>query len=580
MLTHTASGYKPTYYQQTRVRTVVMGWLALSRSHQIASAVRGVVESRARQQAVVSTSEINADPPGQPQHERLVGSDLIRFADIIDMTRQTRRSFTKLLGGLPVAALGPTRAAASGPDSDTVRLIVDLQQTDRARLPDDLEIVHDLREIDLLVIRGSPELLRQTDATAFTPDLSVRQHEGFERSLPTATRTEETHPKDVSDADVGPAEEYAESDLPDHPAEPTRRHRQWSDHARSLSEEVHDEVTGTGSRIAVVDSGVFDEHPDLAGSVNTSLSRNFTDDGGDFRPQSPRHDHGTHVAGIAAAGNEADPDGDTGVIGVAPDAEIVALRVFGSNGGAATGDVLAAVVYAAKHGCDAVNLSLGFPSPFVYLDRHGAFLRRVRDLYARAFEFARSHGTVPITSAGNDGLDMTDDNVLVLPADAPGTLTVSATGPIGYLWDDAPTDGIEPEKALEGLREPAADPAFYTNYGAIDVSACGGNMDLEASESAPAECDLVLSTVAPDTGWGYKGGTSMAAPHVAGAIALVRSQAPEMTVDRVESLLRSTADDCDQTYHGDGFVNFVRLIDAVEDVDIDTDRNTDTDTDG
>ncbi len=509
-----------------------------------------------------------------------MGSDLIRLADIMDMTRQTRRSFVKLLGSLPVTALAPTQAAASESDGDATRLIVDLQQTDRAGLSDDLEIVHNLSEIDLLVVRASPELRRQTGSTAVTPDLSVRQHEGLERNLPAATRTEEKHPEDVNDADVGPAEEYAESDLPDHPAEPTRRHRQWSDHARSLSEEVHDEVTGTGSRVAVVDSGVFDEHPNMANCVNTALSRNFTDDRGDFRPRSPRHDHGTHVAGIVAAGNGANPDDDTGVVGVAPDAEIVALRVFGSSGGAATGDVLAAVVYAAKHGCDAVNLSLGFPSPFVYLDRYGAFLRRVRDLYARAFQFARSHGTVPVTSAGNDGLDMADDNVLVLPADAPGTLTVSATGPIGYLWDDAPTDEIEPEEALEGLQKPAADPAFYTNYGAIDVSACGGNMDLGASGTAPAEYDLVLSTVAPDTGWGYKGGTSMAAPQVAGAIALVRSQAPEMTVDRVESLLRSTADDRDQTYHGDGFVNFVRLIDAAEGVDTDTGRNTDTDTDG
>ncbi|ESS12044.1 MAG: hypothetical protein A07HR60_00982 [uncultured archaeon A07HR60] len=198
------------------------------------------------------------------------------------MTRQTRRSFAKLLGGLPVAALAPTRAAASESDGDATRLIVDLQQTDRAGLPDDLEIVHDLSEIDLLVVRASPELRRQIGSTAVTPDLSVRQHEGLERNLPAATRTEEKHPEDVNDADVGPAEEYAESDLPDHPAEPTRRHRQWSDHARSLSEEVHDEVTGTGSRVAVVDSGVFDEHPDLANCVNTALSRNFTDDGGDF----------------------------------------------------------------------------------------------------------------------------------------------------------------------------------------------------------------------------------------------------------------------------------------------------------
>lgn len=482
------------------------------------------------------------------------------------MTQQTRRRFIKFLGiGTAISTLAASPAVASKGNSDSDRFIVDLKETNRADLPAETEIIHDLQEIDLLVVSADEKSL--PDSIASIPDLKVRQHDLFGQTMTDAEMSADGKETDVSEDDVGPVEEHDEDDLPDHPAEPTRRDLQWNDHALSLSEEVHDEVTGEGTRIGIVDNGVFDEHPDLADNVNTELSRNFTDDGGDFRPESPNDDHGTHVSGIAAARNDANPEGNTGVVGVAPDAEIVALRVFSATGGAATGDILAAVVYAGKNGCDAVNLSLGFPEPFVYLDLFGDLLRRLRDLYARAFEFARTAGTVPVTSAGNDSLDMSDENILALPTEAPGAFSVSATGPIGYLWDDKPSDEIEPEEAIEGLRKPTFNPAFYTNFGSIDISASGGNIDLDAPSDVAAEYDLVLSTVAPEKGWGYKAGTSMAAPRVVGAVALVRAKAPKARVSQVEDLLCSTADDLGESYHGDGHLNLVELIDAAEDLD-------------
>ncbi len=476
----------------------------------------------------------------------------------------------RLLGvGTTVRTLAAGPAGASGHKSDFTRFIVDLSRMDRADLPAGAEIIYDLQEINVLVVSAERESL--SDSLAATPDLELRQHDRFGQTTLTAgTDIDDNDTTNVDADDVGPVEEHDEDDPPDHPAEPTRRDLQWNDHALSLSEEIHDEVTGEGTRIGIIDTGVFDEHPDLTENVNAELSQNFTDDDGDFRPESPETDHGTHVAGIAAARNDADPEGNTGVVGVAPDTEILALRVFSATGGAATGDILAAVVYAAQTECDAVNLSLGFPAPFVFLDRFGDLLRRVRDLYARAFEFARTAGTVPVTSAGNDGLDMADENVLALPTEAPGAFTVSATGPIGYLWDDEPADEIEPEEAVESLREPTSGPAFYTNYGAVDISASGGNIDLSAPRDVAAEYDLVLSTVAPENGWGYKAGTSMAAPRVVGAIALVRAKAPNARVSQIEELLCSTADDLGEAYHGDGHLNLVGLIDAVEDLDTDS----------
>jgi len=254
------------------------------------------------------------------------------------------------------------------------------------------------------------------------------------------------------------------------------------------------------------------------------------------------------------------------VLGTAPETEIVAHRVFSGVGGA-SGDVLAAIVDAANKGCDAANLSLGFP-PLDPAEVPEIVL--IKRLYERAVSYARSQGTVVVNSAGNAGVDMTPDDVLSLPAEVEGVFGVSATGPVGYLWDDE--QNSREDTALKKLDESTATPAAYTNYGSgVDVSAAGGNYDPEAADEGVDGWyyDLVYSTVVTETedgdvvpGYGWKAGTSMAAPQVAGAVALVRSLRPDASVADVESLIEETARDAEggERYHGAGHLDLRRLV--------------------
>ncbi|WP_058366685.1 S8 family peptidase [Haloparvum sedimenti] len=471
-----------------------------------------------------------------------------------------RRSLLKGIGAAGVATTFSGLAAAEGgEDPATDRFLIDLREIDRGDVPDDVEIVHDISEIDLLAARGDPAAVPGVDST--TPDVTVYRDDAG--AVP-----ENAGPAAEVDKGSGTAGDPAWDDGL------SNNELQWDKRAQKLgdlsdrpddSRTVHDTSTGAGARVAVIDSGVSDAHPDLADVVNAELSANFTTDPYDFRPNGAG-DHGTHVAGTVAATNAS---GD-GVLGTAPDAEVVSLRVFSGVEGA-TGDVIAAIVDAANKGCDAANLSLGYPVPYVDPEEF-PFLLDVKEAYERAAAYAREQEMLVVNSAGNDGIDMDAEGVLSLPTEAEGVFGVSATGPIGFLWDDRKK---REDLALKRLEDPTSSPAFYTNYGsAVEMSAAGGDADLDALEAgeAPAYYDLVLSTVvSPDgdggvvPGYGWKAGTSMAAPQVSGAVALVRSLRPDAGVVEVESLLRETATDGEpggEQYHGAGHLDLRSLVKA------------------
>jgi subtilisin family serine protease len=343
-----------------------------------------------------------------------------------------------------------------------------------------------------------------------------------------------------------------------------------------MAEEVHPVTEGQGSRLAVIDSGIYDDHPDLDDRVIPGLSKNFTDDGEDYRPNGAG-DHGTHVAGIIAATD--DYDGERGgVLGTAPKSKLLSLRVFSDTGGASTGDVAAAIMHAADKNCDAANISLGYPVPYVDPEEY-PFLLDVLEVYERAVAYANERGTVVVNSAGNDAIDLDPEGTLGVPTEAEGIFAVSATGPIGYVWDDPLDPPVDPDRALqpEYLREPTTQPARYTTYGGsvVDVSAAGGNYDLEALAEADDGdddtpkwfYDLVISTVTPEDGepgYGFKAGTSMAAPQVTGAIGLARSLRPQIGVREVEELIRDTADDLGEPdYRGDGHLDVTALVEEL-----------------
>ncbi|NEU56498.1 S8 family serine peptidase [Halorussus sp. MSC15.2] len=472
------------------------------------------------------------------------------------MSDHSRRTFLKAAGSaVGSAALVSGPVSASGSGTRNTRFLVDLQEVSRSEVPEDVEIIHDISEIDLLAARGDPDVVPGEAST--TPDVTVY-------------RDDQTY-------DGGPAKEHdANGEGSKGPAwdsgEPTNTELQWDKRKQRVGDltenpgngrTVQDTTKGEGSRVAVVDSGVYDGHPDLADVVNAELSANYTTDDYDFRPNGAG-DHGTHVAGIVAGTNA---NGE-GVLGTAPETEIVAHRVFSGvpGEGASTGDTIAALTDAATKGCDAANFSVGYPPANPNED----WVADVKEAYSRLAEYARSQDMIIVNSAGNAGVDMTPDDVISLPTEVEGIFGVSATGPIGYLWDDKKAS--REDKGLKKLEKPTTQPAKYTNYGeGVDVSAEGGNYDLDAYQKGVEGWfyDLVYSSVVehdadgePTPGYGWKAGTSMAAPQVTGAVALARSLRPDISAEELKSLIKETATDAPggELYHGAGHLDLRRLV--------------------
>lgn len=348
----------------------------------------------------------------------------------------TRRSFLGLLGAA-IATSVPGSAAGS-PTDTTDRYIVDTR-TDSVTDRTNIEVIHDLDRIDMAVVTARDRAIAGMRAA---PDIT------FERDQPANERLHRT------DRDE-PGFEY-----------------QWDKQSQRLPT-VHRHTRGEGTRIAIIDTGVLETHPDLAGPLNLELSRNFTDDGGDHNPVG-FDDHGTHVAGIAAAAGT----DHGGVLGTAPATDLVDCRVF-SGFTTTFGDVLAAVYYSAEIECDAANLSLGaYP-----LSSDDPQVQLHIEAFERAAAFATDQGTLLIAAAGNSGANLdTDGSVINYPIVADDVMSISATGPIGYRWDDPASLPENYHVALAHLAEPTTDPARNTNYGAtaIDVSAPGGNTKFAA----------------------------------------------------------------------------------------------------
>ncbi|WP_455448038.1 S8 family peptidase [Natrinema thermotolerans] len=476
------------------------------------------------------------------------------------MTNQSRRRILQTTGAvISTTILGAGAASAQKANS---RFLIDLREVSRAQVPEDVEIIHDLSEIDMLAAQGDESKVGGPSAT--TPDIKVdwsgdKGGAVKEQSGPSVDERSNSHNHDGPPKNTEYQWDKRVQDVGDYTDKP--------DDGKS----VHDTTTGEGTRVAVVDTGVSPNHPDLEGVVNEELSANFTTDGLGFEPNGAG-DHGTHVAGIIAATNSNDgPAG--GGLGTAPDTEIVSLRVF-SRKENYTSDSLAAFLYAAEVGCDAANYSVGYPEPYVDPEEY-PWLIGIRDAYRRTAKAVREKGMLIVNSAGNDGLNMNTENILSLPTEVEGIFGVSATGPIGVGWGDKHSDNEEKWLTENRLEEPTTQPAFYTNYGsAVDVSAAGGNADVEElSENPDAYNDLVYSTVISTDeqgnvvpGYGWKAGTSMAAPQVTAAVALVRSLRPDAGVEEVERLIKDTATmpEEGELYHGDGHLDLERLVKATK----------------
>ena len=246
-------------------------------------------------------------------------------------------------------------------------------------------------------------------------------------------------------------------------------------------------TTGAGVRIGIVDTGIDLAHEDLAAKVvaHTSCIGSNGDPGRCTGSGQDEQGHGTHVAGIAAAAK----DNGVGVAGVAPGAELVVAKVLGAGGSGTIEDINAGIRWVVDNGARVVNLSLGDPN-FLLTSVQGTAL-------SAGIEYAWSHGAVPVVASGNEnplGLG-------VLGSSEYGSMNALVVGATG------PSDEVAPYSS----------PLGNANWALMAPGGIGGG--------TPARD--VLSTIWKPgvlNQYAALAGTSMAAPHVTGAVALLLAQ--------------------------------------------------------
>lgn len=320
----------------------------------------------------------------------------------------------------------------------------------------------------------------------------------------------------LSPLDAGPP-------APDRPQQSALLNEQYSLRMLHVVETWPLQSGSTQIVVAVIDSGIDPTHPDLVDRIWTNpreINNGLDDDGNGFvddlhgwdfvqadNDPLDEADHGTHVAGIIAAGGLY-KDGVAGVANVM----IMPLRVLNANRQGVDTNVARAIDYAVRMGAHVVNVSLGGEQP-------NTFLRQ-------ACERAEASGVVVVAAAGNQG-----EGTVLYPAAYDTVVSVAA------------------------IDENNLTPAF-SNYGyGVKVSAPGVN---------------ILSTVMNGQ-YGYRSGTSMATALVTGVAALLKSQEPGASAARIREALTSSADDINlpgwDQQTGFGRVNAYRALEALPSLD-------------
>jgi lantibiotic leader peptide-processing serine protease len=331
---------------------------------------------------------------------------------------------------------------------------------------------------------------------------------------------------------------------------------QWAPGAVNAPEAWNAGFTGRGVRVAILDGGLFNVHPDLAPNLDVARSRSFVP-GFPYNSDAGTFWHGTHVAGIVAAA-----DNNGGIIGIAPHATLIGVKTL-HNGVGAFDWFIQGVMYAATPvdegggGAHIINMSLGLLIKDVKDKESRQEIRELTRSLDRAMRYAHSRGVTIIAAAGNDtaNLDALKD-AIVVPAQSAYVISIGATGPVGWAKGSRDFTRLAP----------------YSNWGksVVDLSGPGGARaytpvsELCTVNRVTTNCwvfDMVFSTTR--TGWAWAEGTSMASPIAAGIAALVieRAQTEGVTLspELVEAALRGGAQDLgkpgNDVVYGKGWIN-------------------------
>jgi serine protease AprX len=303
---------------------------------------------------------------------------------------------------------------------------------------------------------------------------------------------------------------------------------------------------GSGIGVAVIDSGAYASHDDLSGAGAPRVAA-FVDFVNGASSAYDDYGHGTHVAGIVA-GNGLDSNGARS--GIAPGAQLVVLKALDANGNGRISDVIAALEYAIANK-DALNIRVINLSVAT-----GVYESYNTDPLTVAARAAVEAGIVVVTAAGNNGRDpqgRIHHGGVTAPGNAPWVLTVGASSHGGTV--DRADDTI----AVFSSRGPSA-----IDYAAKpDVVAPGVGIeslsDPESALYASRSAALLPGTVeAPSLPYLSLSGTSMAAPVVAGTVALMLQANPALTPNEVKAIIQYTAQSArnyDPLTQGAGFLN-------------------------
>jgi subtilisin family serine protease len=288
-------------------------------------------------------------------------------------------------------------------------------------------------------------------------------------------------------------------------------------------------ITGKGVRVAILDTGIDTDHPDLSDDLVAEQCYCTNADGSGCCPgggteqsgagaAEDQHGHGTNVAGIVTG------RGGNAPVGIAPDSKIVAVRVLDSAGAASsTAQVMAGLdwVISSQPDVKVVNLSLVFTSYPGTCDNAAAYLMT----FAQAIDTLKGRGTTVFASSGNNGLtDQIGAPACISSAVAVGAVYDDNVGTVTFGCTDNTTD-----------RDQVA--CFSNSSSAVDILAPGA---------------AITSAGLGGGGVTYMG-TSQACPHAAAAAALMLEAKPGLTPDQIETALKNTGVGLADTRNGLSF---------------------------
>ena len=310
--------------------------------------------------------------------------------------------------------------------------------------------------------------------------------------------------------------------------------------------------TGKGVIVAVIDSGVNYNHTDLAdhlwdgGAQYPNHGYNTIDDNFDTMD---RYSHGTHCAGTVCG------DGTSGIYtGIAPDATLMCVKALNDQGKGNASSIIAAMEFAIENQADILNMSLGIVGPSV----------TDKTLLRRSCVNALEHGVIASVATGNyrtDSYYQVPNNILA-PADCPPPWLhpdqQSNSGALSCVVAVGATDYFE--NIYEGSSK---GPVTWTDTEYNDYPYGGSNIGLIRPDVCAPGVGIKSLDYAENNGYYLKTGTSMAAPCVAGVMALMLEKQPDLTPAEICETLEKTAKKLSNTKSNDFGSGLVDALKAV-----------------